>query len=146
MTAGVCRLTGSHQLQGMWRKIESRQSFASAMRIYIIPLSKKQLFCSVVNGKGSLKARKNLTCAVVNLAGAKASKAPDVGEQPRYTEYSLSCPAHPSTLRANNEKKKSQCIVSEVIFRASTLQRVESASAKPGCWEDTFDQRQFGRI
>lgn len=44
-------------------------------------------------------------CVVLNLAGAKASKAPDTGEQLRYTEYSLRCPVHPSMLRANNEKK-----------------------------------------
>lgn len=59
---GVCHLTRSHQLQGMWRQIQSQQSFASAMDIPIIPLSKRifqQLFCSVVNGKGSLTARKN---------------------------------------------------------------------------------------
>lgn len=44
-------------------------------------------------------------CVVLNLAGATASKAPDTGEQLRYTEYSLRCPVHPSTLRANEKKE-----------------------------------------
>lgn len=58
--AGVWRLTGSRRLQGTRRKIQSEQSFASAMHIHVTPLPKRvfrQLFCSVINGKGSLKAR-----------------------------------------------------------------------------------------
>lgn len=88
---GVCCLTRSRWLQGMWRKIQLQQCFASATRIHLILLSKRifqHLFCSAVSGQGSLKARKNPTHVVLNLAGAKASKAPDAGEQLRNTERS----------------------------------------------------------
>lgn len=42
---------------------------------------------------------------VQNLAEAKPSREPDIGEQLQYTKHSLRCPAHPHTPRAYHRQK-----------------------------------------